>query len=518
MSTAVTGYRSGALAGLLLGALSGVGSAQRSAPLLKTDLIQLLSSPVIPRQEIAALVRRNCLAFRPTERDLTDFRSLGASADVVTSVAGCATGQPARVTVSDRPTAVPVPFAAATLQVVVRQQRIVAAAGSQARVVVLAARGGIPQAGVPIVLRGSATIEGSSGRDVSVASDDSGFAVFSLNVGRRLAAYRLEVIPAGRDTLSDRPVVELVVRPGPPASAYVEPREIVFDQGLDSVVPVAVAIRDSIGHPVVGEWVVLGGHGEAMGFQPDTAVTDSLGRARLFVRWSGVRQGGTLPVQIRGRQLAWVDVVVGTPLLPGRTGFLAAPTLSGEVGDALGAPVVFEARTRLGGPAVGRAIAFRAENATVSPTTAVTDAEGRARVEITLGVRAGPAMVVATIDSLERQMMLEVEPGPPVEFVMEHEGARVDGRSLFVRVDSTFTVRVRARDAHGNTTGVASLARTLRETLPGSPLRVVRLLSVQEEPSAVALTFKAIRAGRATVRVRTARYNAFVGMDVVRPQ
>jgi hypothetical protein len=518
MCTAVTRYRWGALAALLLGALPGVGSAQRSAPLLKTDLIQLLSSPVIPRQEIAALVRRNCLAFRPTERDLADLRSLGASAEVTASVARCATGQPARLTESGRPPAAAVPSAPATLQVVVRQQRIVVAAGGQERVVVLVARGGIPQAGVPIVLQGSAGIESSSGRDVSVVSDDSGFAVFSLKVGRRLATYRLEVAPAAGETLLGRPMVELVVRPGPPASAYVEPREVVFDHGLDSVVAVAVAVRDSIGYPVVGERVALGGSEAAMGFQPDTAVTDSLGQARLFVRWGGVREGGTLQVTIRGRQMAWLNVVVGTPLLEGRTGFLPTPTLSGVVGDALGAPVVFEARTRLGGPAVGRAVAFRAENATVSPTTAATDAQGRARAEITLGERAGPAIVVATIDSLERKLTLQVEPGPPVEFVMEHNGARVDGRWLVVGLETTFVVRVRTRDAYGNTTGVASLARTLRETLPASAFQVVRLLSVQEEPSAVALTFRAISPGRATVRLRTARFKAFVGMDVARLQ
>ena len=73
---------------LLLLALPGAASAQRGAPLLKTDLIELLSSPVIPHQEVADLVRRNCLAFRPTDRDWTDFRSLGATSDVVASING----------------------------------------------------------------------------------------------------------------------------------------------------------------------------------------------------------------------------------------------------------------------------------------------------------------------------------------------------------------------------------------------------------------------------------------------
>ena len=48
-----------ACAALLLSALSGVGSAQRGAPLLKTDLIQLLSSPVIAHEESCAEVGRS---------------------------------------------------------------------------------------------------------------------------------------------------------------------------------------------------------------------------------------------------------------------------------------------------------------------------------------------------------------------------------------------------------------------------------------------------------------------------
>src|SRR6185503_16511392 len=48
-----------ARAALLLGALTGALSAQRGAPLLKTDLIDLLSSPVIPHQVGDRLVRND---------------------------------------------------------------------------------------------------------------------------------------------------------------------------------------------------------------------------------------------------------------------------------------------------------------------------------------------------------------------------------------------------------------------------------------------------------------------------
>ena len=78
------------LAALLLAGWAPAAVAQNAAPLRKTDLIRLLANPLIQRSEIADAVRRNCLAFRPSERDWSDLRSLGADADVLGSVGACA--------------------------------------------------------------------------------------------------------------------------------------------------------------------------------------------------------------------------------------------------------------------------------------------------------------------------------------------------------------------------------------------------------------------------------------------
>jgi hypothetical protein len=507
-----------ARAALLLSTLAGALSAQRGAPLLKTDLIDLLSSPVIPHQEVADLVRRNCLAFRPTDRDWTDFRSLGATSDVVASINGCAAGRPVAAGGAGVGAAAPAPASppvtATTLQVMLRQPRVQAAAGSVARIVVLAARAGLPQAGAQLVLRGSGGIEGGSGRDVVAATDDSGFAVFPVRVGRRLNAYRLEVAPAAGGTFPGRPIIELVVRAGPPASASAEPRDILFDQGLDSLVVVAVTVRDSIGHPVRGEPVVLHGTPD-MQFTPDTAITDSLGRARMIVARDAMRRRGTLQAQVRDKPMATIDVAIGMPLAEAQTGFLPVKVTSGGAGNGLSEPVVFEARTRLGRPATGRVVSFRSMNASVVPTTATTDSAGRVRVEVTLGERVGPAIIVATIDSLEKRVTLQVDPGPAVELVLEHKGFRVNGRWIGVGLDTTFVVRMRMLDAYGNTADLAGLARMLRETPFDARIPIVHVVSIHEEPSAVALTLKAILPGRASVKLRAGDITAAFLVEVV---
>ena len=501
-------------------------SAQATAPLLKTDLIELLSSPVIRHQEVAALVRRNCLAFRPTQRDWLDFRGLRASDEVVRSIAECdaergpVAPRPAPRAAARAPTTPNSREAPGAVQIFVRQPRLFAVAGSQVRLLVLAARAGMPEPGVQLALRGSGAIDGGPGIDQITATDDSGFGVFPLNVGRRLGTYRLEVAPAAGGTWPGRPMIDVTVRPGAATAASVEPREIVFDQGLDSIVALTVVVKDSLGFSIPSELVVLRGAREDMRFPPDSAATDSLGRARFALARSDLRRGGKLQVMSGGRAVANVEVIIGMPLSPGGTGFLPLMTTSGVVHSPVGDPVVFEARTRLGYPAVARAVAFRGINADVAPASAATDSAGRVRLDVTLGGRAGPAIVVAKIDTLERMLLLQVEPGSPVALVLDQGALHVEGEWLVVPIDTTFVLRVRALDASGSPTSAASLVRVLSANRArlDARLDVVRLLSIQEEPQAAVLTFKAIRTGRGAQKLNVSDLSLILKVQVVPPR
>jgi hypothetical protein len=81
-----------------------LAAAQGLEPLRKSDLVWLLSGSALTQQEVAQLVRRNCLTFVPTERDRQDLRSLGAEPDVLAAVDGCA-----RRRASAQPAATPRP-------------------------------------------------------------------------------------------------------------------------------------------------------------------------------------------------------------------------------------------------------------------------------------------------------------------------------------------------------------------------------------------------------------------------
>src|SRR2546426_9579534 len=80
-----------ALLALLVSGVPGPVATQGSQPLRKTDVIRLLSNPLISRSEVADLIRRNCVAFRPTPRDWADLRDFGADSEVLSSIGHCAT-------------------------------------------------------------------------------------------------------------------------------------------------------------------------------------------------------------------------------------------------------------------------------------------------------------------------------------------------------------------------------------------------------------------------------------------
>src|SRR5437764_7807928 len=134
-------------------------AAHGAEPLRKTDLIRLLSNPIIRKGEVADLVRRNCLAFRPTERDWADLRDLGADADVMSSVGGCAARQASRATVTQATPAPPaetpaagVPASAGQLTVLPVPARTAVLVGTDALLRVAVRRGGGPQRGLTLAL------------------------------------------------------------------------------------------------------------------------------------------------------------------------------------------------------------------------------------------------------------------------------------------------------------------------------------------------------------------------------
>src|SRR5439155_1392649 len=123
-------------------------SAQSRSVGRKARQFRRIRPALISRGEIAGLIRRNCLAFRPTERDWADLRDLGADADVMSSVGGCTarTSTPRGGAAPRGPAPELLPVSAA-LEAVPLASRVTAAAGSDVVIRVQARRGETPEPG-----------------------------------------------------------------------------------------------------------------------------------------------------------------------------------------------------------------------------------------------------------------------------------------------------------------------------------------------------------------------------------
>jgi hypothetical protein len=470
-----------ALALLAAGTAPGFAAAQAPRPLDKVEVIRLLTNPLFAQSEVADVVRRSCVGFRPTERDWADLRNAGASGEVIASVAACTARHSAELAAA--PSAPP-----AALTAVAVTSEVVAVAGSPASVRVFVHRGGVPQRRVPLTLRGTTAV--GLQRDARAVTDDSGMAVFPLPPVGQPGTHRFEVLGNSGSTFPGRPSVSFVVRPGEPGRLRVTPDYIA---SIERGVSIVATVTDSLGNPLGQEPVELNSGVGA----PMSAATDSLGRASFALAAGALPRGGAL--QLRVRKLAAVDVPVADAagLSGAATGFAAPAARRGRVGSSLSEPLVFQARTVQGSAPIGRVVRFRAVNARIKPDSVVLDSTGRVPLDVVLGTRAGEALVFATIDSVEKLLTFQVDAGPIATLVIERNGEVVTGREIVVRVAAPFVLRVTARDFYGNETSIDALAQMLRANRPqlAARQRYLEIVALEPGDAAVLVTLKAQRIG-----------------------
>jgi hypothetical protein len=471
---------------MLVGGLAApaLAPAQAPRPLDKIEVIRLLTNPLFAPSEIADVVRRSCVAFRPTERDWADLRSAGASGEVIATVAACTTRR------TETPAAPPAEAraVAAVLTAVAVTSELVVNAGATSSVRVFVHRGGVPQRRIVVTLRGSTAV--GLQRDATATTNDSGVVAFPLPPVVQPGTHRFEVVGSGGSAFPGRPTVTLTIRAGEPGRLRVTPDYVA---SIENGVTIVATVTDSLGNPLGREPVELTSGVGA----PVSVPTDSVGRASFVLAAGALPRGGAL--QLRVRRLAAIEIPVAdvAGLSGALTGFLApgAANRRARVGSAPSEPLVFRARTVQGGPPLGHVVRFRAVNARVKPDSAVLDSTGRVPLDVVFGARAGEALVFATIDSVEKLVSYQVEPGPLSALVVEYKGQVVTGQNVMVRVAAPFVLKVTARDMFGNATSIEPLAQLLRAGRAQLAARQgdLDLIGLEFSDDAVVVTLKAQR-------------------------
>ena len=215
MPTAVNHLRRVRLVLLVLApaaSMSGHAFGQ-GKPLGKSDLIRQLTLGMLGKAEVTALVRRNCVTFRPTARDQADLRAVGADNAFFAAIDECL-----RARAAARPGGRGGPLAGAPAAPkrragpagtggggargapggardaalrIVGPPSIAAHAGSDAAVTVRLLRGNVPQAGALLLLVGSGVIPGGSTEDARALTNARGVATFRITATNRMNLQRL---------------------------------------------------------------------------------------------------------------------------------------------------------------------------------------------------------------------------------------------------------------------------------------------------------------------------------------
>jgi hypothetical protein len=179
---------------------------------------------------------------------------------------------------------------------------------------------------------------------------------------------------------------------------------------------------------------------------------------------------------------------------PERSGFVAGGGQNGPAGVRLPRALVFEARDSAGAPLAGQAVVFTGINARIEPSTVPTDADGRARVGVTLGERTGSATVLAVVGVVEKQVAFNVSAGAAAQLVVACVASDLGGR-VVLRPDTVVALRVTVRDAYGNATRLTGLRAAVADA------RIVRVQRLVEDSASGSVVLKPDQAGTTSLAV-----------------
>jgi Tfp pilus assembly protein PilF len=299
-----------ALAGALCFSLAVTAArAQEAVPLHKGDLVRFLTGSTYSKPEIAAIVRRACLAFGPTTRDYQDFRGLGATAAVIDAMKRCTqnnnkvaraeTAAPAEV----RPMEIDLPYRGVT-----------APAGSVALYTVTVHRGSTPLAGVRLLLRGSREIAGGAHAELIANTDRDGRATFSIPAGTTAGNTNLKIADADGVQMNGVTDFVLTTLPASPSLVNVTPQTLDIGAGGRGTRDVTVAVNDPFSNPVPRITVSLKQLPPRSSAIAPSQITDNAGVAHFSIQTAPLEDGDSLVVSIGDRAFATIHVTAAAEI------------------------------------------------------------------------------------------------------------------------------------------------------------------------------------------------------------
>jgi len=199
----------------------------------------------------------------------------------------------------------------------------------------------------------------------------------------------LFVVACSSDSTSPAPVAtSIVVASGAAQTATV---------GSSLATPVVTKVTDQSGNPIVGIVVTFTPSAVSGSVSTNQVTTDLNGSAS--VTWTLGTVAGTDSMMVTAGSLTPVAVVAtATPDVPASLTIVAGNNQNAPVGTTLATTLEVKVTDRFGNVIPNATVQWSDDaGGTLSATTSVTDANGIAQVQYTLGSTSGPEDVVATV-------------------------------------------------------------------------------------------------------------------------
>ena len=283
--------------------------AQDAAPLHKGDLVRFLSGSTYSKPEIAAIIRRACLAFAPTSRDNADLKELGATPAVLTAMKTC-TENGNRVARAE--IAAPAPIR--PMEVDLPSRGLTATAGTVALFTVTIHRGPTPLSGVRLLLHGSREIPGGAHAELNANTDRDGRATFSVPAGSTAGNYNLRIADADGVEMHGVTDFVLTTLPSAPSLVKVSPQTLDIGATTRGARDVTVTVSDPFGNPAARLPITLRQYPVRANTIAPTQSTDNAGVVHFAVQSAPLHDGDSLVVSIADRSYATVRVTAAAEI------------------------------------------------------------------------------------------------------------------------------------------------------------------------------------------------------------
>ncbi len=259
--------------------------AQSESALRKSDLVRYLTGTTYSKSEIAAIVRRNCLAFVPSARDREDLKQLGANDAILREIDRCVNNnnKASSSESSDNPSrpVAPAPASPPTLTVI--NGLASAMSGNVAYITVDLARGDTPMPGARLMLKGATNIPGGAQADPVAITDAKGRATFTVPAGTHAGTYHMTVVTSDGSPLEGTTAVSLSTMPAGASLATVNPTAIAIGAGARGTRELSVAVNDAFGNPVSKATVQLRPYPQRVGLGTLAQATNDAGVAKSLL-------------------------------------------------------------------------------------------------------------------------------------------------------------------------------------------------------------------------------------------